>query len=254
MQRRNLGKLHRVIEELRKLRERSTESVGVADVMLRLLSEIDPTEDILPADFNDFCELQHQMPDVRVTNPADMAYDKDYVQRLKPIVERALAEPVLPDHSRFPTVKDGVLRSILERDLVDAEQCLRRQLWKPAIVLSGSILEAALYEYLLRNTAWTMDPQRKGAPKRKRSPKDITKTDLDNQWTLQELVHFACANDIIKKYREDTISDVLRTPRNLIHPMKEVREKGRVDEGAASVSLTMLKDLLAELAARPERV
>jgi len=172
---------------------------------------------------------------------------------LRDAVDAALATPLPVSESRFPTVMDDRLRDILDRDLQQAEECLKLQLWKSAIVLAGSVLEAALYEYLLRNPAWTMDSARNSIPAYRGKVKDITKSDLENQWTLRDLVFFYCENGLIRKYKESSITDVLRAPRNLIHPMKEFREKARVDEGAASVSLAMLLDLLSEISSLPEK-
>jgi len=164
------------------------------------------------------------------------------LKKLKTAIEETLRAPIPQTESMFPYIKDDLLRDMLDRDFMDARVANEFQQWKACIVLCGGIVEALLYEYLLRDPRWTMDAARKSLPK-----KDITKTDLANQWSLAELIKFAVDNGIIKKYKQASLDDVIRTPRNLIHPMKEVRQAGRVDQGAARMSLAMLEEIKSEL-------
>jgi hypothetical protein len=47
----------------------------------------------------------------------------------------------------FDFIKDKKLKIILQRDYTSAKKCLKYQLWKPCIVLYGSIIEAVILEY-----------------------------------------------------------------------------------------------------------
>lgn len=46
----------------------------------------------------------------------------------------------------FDFIKDTGLKNLLQRDYRSAQACLKNQLWKPAIILYGSIIEAILIE------------------------------------------------------------------------------------------------------------
>mgnify|MGYP001581828271 CR=1 FL=1 len=110
----------------------------------------------------------------------------DWVRTDGCIPNDALMYPIPIEESSFPFVDDEELRDMLDRDLQDAELCFAERLWKPCMVLCGGILEALLYEYLLRDSAWTM--AQKGVPQHKGKPREITKGDLENQWTLEQLI------------------------------------------------------------------
>ncbi len=46
----------------------------------------------------------------------------------------------------FDFVKNNKLRLLLQRDYQSAKKCLQNELWKPAIILYGSLIEAVLRE------------------------------------------------------------------------------------------------------------
>jgi hypothetical protein len=144
------------------------------------------------------------------------------------------------------------MRNVLDRDLIEAEECLARAFWKPAMILCGSILEAALYEFLRRNSKWTMDePARKGIPKCRGTPRDITKDDWGNQWSLEDLIDFVCDNEILGKDAEHWRGSLhlLRKHRNLVHPTAELRKEANknVSEAAAQQCYGTLRGFLEVL-------
>lgn len=47
----------------------------------------------------------------------------------------------------FDFIKNKKLKSLLQRDYRSAKECLKFKLWKPCIILYGSIIEAILIEY-----------------------------------------------------------------------------------------------------------
>lgn len=175
------------------------------------------------------------------------------VLAVRQIVNDILDAPPSPQQSRFHYIADAEFRRILERDVDEAESSLRHDNWKACIVLCGSILEAALYEYLLRDPTWTMDPSRSNVPSISGSAtkKDIRRTDLANQWTLDDLIKFAVTNGVVKGYTTQHIRDAVQQPRNLIHPRKEIRSGVTVDRGRAGVSIETLKALLDEIGQLP---
>lgn len=98
-----------------------------------------------------------------------------------------------------------------------------------------------------------MSRDRKNKPKRRGGgEKNIGGHDMDDQWTLKDLIDFAGANEMLKRYNPATLHDALREPRNFIHPMKEIRGGELVDEHTAQVSLNMVRGALAELVTLPE--
>jgi len=167
----------------------------------------------------------------------------EIVGKLKKAIEALLNVPLPLNESRFPTIKDEMLRGILERDLDEAASSFTIGNWKSCQVICGSILEAALYEYLLRNPAWTM--KQPAVPvDRKGKLKDIE--DKAGTWTLADLIDFCCANKLID-LKPETLKDTLKDPRNLIHPMAERREAGKVDRETAQLCLAMTEAVLKAL-------
>ena len=193
--------------------------------------EIDEFADIEPDDLCKFMSIREG-----ISLRAKVG-EKSIVFTLPEIIQRAIAKPLPQIESRFPSVTDTALRDILDRDLFEAEDSLKRRRWKPAMVFCGSVLEAALYEFLRRNPTWTMDLSRKG-PKFKGVPKDITKDNIENQWTLEQLIEFVCENTLLDPKPDTwktTLHNFIRRYRNLVHPIAELRKQAnqQVSEEAA---------------------
>ena len=58
----------------------------------------------------------------------------------------------------FASVTEERLRQILDADYRELQVCISNQAWKAAIVLSGSIAEAVLTDYLLCESSLPSDP------------------------------------------------------------------------------------------------
>jgi len=252
-------KLHRVEETLAQFRSVSDISDQYA-LVPELSAELEKLDSGLDVDKADRKEFARHRSGIRTF--AKHAGDNNrawlHIDAMRQIIVRALAAPVPPAESGSPTVKDLGFRALLDRDLAEAELLFENRFFKPSSVFAGGVLEALLYEYLLRNPAWTMDPARRAIPSYRPGrgappqPKAITSADLREQWTLQELIEFACANGLVNSYNAPALHDTLRDPRNFIHPMKEIRSGQTIDEHIAKVSLAMIQAIVAEIGRLPD--
>lgn len=246
-----LKKVHWLLQEI----ENTSDTTGIISNLLRALSQrledVDEFDDIEPADLSEFVNVRESIASLASRHSGN----KQALGKLPEIIKRAIEKPLPPIESRFPSVTDAALRDILDRDLFEAEDSLKRGRWKPAMVFCGSVLEAAMYEFLRRNPTWTMDPSRNG-PKFKGVAKDITKDDIENQWTLEQLIEFFCENKLLDPKPETwktTLHNFIRRYRNLVHPMAELRKQAnqQVSEEAARQCHANLVAVLAILEKLP---
>ncbi len=129
----------------------------------------------------------------------------------------------------LPFVADDRLRAILERDVAELEGCLRAEAHKAAMVLSGSIIEAILVDYFIRN------------PPGGKNPDAILSTDLAT------LIAEAVKAGVLSESSRD-LSTVVRNYRNLIHPGRELRGGTQVSKEAAQVAYNLLIMITREMA------
>lgn len=118
-------------------------------------------------------------------------------------------------------VSDDKLRQMVERDDWELQQCLQHELWKSAIVLAGSLVEAVLVDYFLTISTT------------KRLPQQVLKADLAT------LTEWAESEALISPQTKQ-LSTVLRHYRNLIHPGRERREEQDCDGETAQVANILL--------------
>lgn len=98
----------------------------------------------------------------------------------------------------FDFIKNKDLKSLLQRDFKSAKTCLDNELWKPSIVLYGSIIEAVLIE--------------------------ITKAK-----TFNDALELAKKNDIISEKEYHKIH-MIRDLRNFVHLHKELEEQEEIND------------------------
>jgi len=99
----------------------------------------------------------------------------------------------------FDFIKNKELKKLLQRDYTSAKTCLGNKLWKPCIILYGSIIEAILIEML----------------KGKR--------------TFSEALESAYKNKVIPEQDYHKIH-IVRDLRNYVHLHKELKEKKDINE------------------------
>lgn len=153
----------------------------------------------------------------------------------------------------FPSVTNPDVKKIVERDYRELTQkAFPDGSWKSTLILSGSILEAVLYDRLTRDAAAvvaSMGSTR--APKKSAAKgggvKDIALDDYDNQWSLSDMIKVACDLGVLPYDNEKAIHQVLREYRNYVHPRFEVQAGILIGEGHATASKGMLDVMLDQI-------
>lgn len=249
----NIDLLENTAEMIMQVKRKSGEGYSPAKAFIshlhNQLHNIDPYKDVLKADRMKFiaARFAYQADDFKVNYLSQSGGSTDQiVSDLETIVNNALAEPMRPEESPFKHFKDKKLQAILERDLIEVQKTFEARAYKACIVLCGSILETALYEFLRRDVVRTNTKAIDWF--KHKNPKSIEGDD----WKLFELIAFACAHNLLPKDREETFHDTLRDPRNLIHPTAELKGAHKIDEDNAGMSKHALMVALAELYKKDE--
>lgn len=226
MDRERLENCRTLIDDVLSKRVRDDNVAAVAGYLTRILNELDA--------MNNFHDAASRSSFLRVLADLNRGFKEGSIsnmnlsiQILNPLIVGALNSPIPPSVSKFSSIVDADLRNILDRDLFEAEDSLKRGRWKPAMVFCGSVLEAVMYDFLRRNPTWTMDAARKSIPKCKGASRDISKDDMENQWSLDQLIEFFCDNQLLDPKPDtwkSTLHNFIRRYRNLVHPMAELRK------------------------------
>lgn len=131
--------------------------------------------------------------------------------------------------STFDFVTGEEFRSVLESDARELTACVDSGAWKAVLVLSGSIVEALLVDYLM-SSGW-----------QKKSGKDPLKLEL------AEAVA-ACKNEGVLTPRTADLCSVVRSYRNLIHPGRTIRLGDKADEPGARIAQSLVGIIVSEIA------
>lgn len=131
---------------------------------------------------------------------------------------------------KFDFIKTEEFRVSLESDYAELKKCCDSKSWKSALVLSGSIIEALLIDYLTESPATV--------PK----GKDILRLDLS------EVIAISKDNKIISQRVADLCS-VIRSYRNLIHPARQFRLKEQPPtKQSADIAVALVELVVNEIA------
>jgi hypothetical protein len=106
--------------------------------------------------------------------------------------------------------------------------CLEAKAYKSVLVLSGSIIEALLLEFLLNNP-----------------PKGYTKSKVD-KLRFFELIDLSESINLISKTTKD-LSTVIREYRNYIHPSKELRSESDINEDKAIIASRLVNMVISSV-------
>lgn len=136
--------------------------------------------------------------------------------------------------AKFDFISGEGFRASLESDYHELLTAMEYKAWKTVHVLSGSIIEAVLVDYLV-----TIDYKNK-------SSKDPL------EMTLGELIA-ACKKEGILTQRSADLSSVVKDYRNLIHPGRVVRVREPVDEKGAQVALALVEMIIKDVAQTKEQ-
>jgi len=128
----------------------------------------------------------------------------------------------------FDFIIDEQLRESLESDYRELLACLSSRAWKATHVLSGSIVEALLVDYLLGAGYDAEDPLK---------------------MTLEKLVQAAQAAGVLSQKAAD-LSSVIRGYRNLIHPGRVKRLDEVVNEEGAQIAAVLVSLIVREVSAK----
>ena len=129
---------------------------------------------------------------------------------------------------KFNFISDDLFRHNLENDYLELEKCLSNKSYKSVLILSGSIIEAILIDYLI-----SLDLN------------GLTKSKL-LKWDLNNAIKKCFELNIISE-KSKNLSDVVRNYRNLIHPGRTVRTKIILDENDAIVAKSLVEIIIKEV-------
>ncbi|MFH1867168.1 MAG: hypothetical protein ABIJ81_03775 [Patescibacteria group bacterium] len=127
----------------------------------------------------------------------------DYTRRLQIKIQKRLY--INEEYRRrkgnrtFNFIRNIKLRGLLQRDYKSAKECLKYKLWKPCIILYGSIIEAIILEF---------------------SP---------NSKTYSDALNIAKENKLITEKSYYKIQ-MIRDLRNYVHLYKELKETSDINE------------------------
>lgn len=124
----------------------------------------------------------------------------------------------------FAFMFDQSLRKIAERDYAELENLNPHVATKSTLTLSGSIIEALLFDALVASEKWTVEKA------------------CEN--TLKSMIAVAHASGIIT---EDRLTDAVRSSRNLIHPGREIRDNVVFDETDAEAAKVAVKIVMRQV-------
>ncbi|GAL01285.1 hypothetical protein JCM19314_729 [Nonlabens ulvanivorans] len=128
----------------------------------------------------------------------------------------------------FNFIQDHQFKRILIRDYVELNNCLESKAFKSVLVLSGSIIEALLLEFLLNNP-----------------PNGYTKSKI-NKLKFFELIELSETINLISKTTKD-LSTVIREYRNYVHPNKELRSKSDINEDKAVIACRLVNMVISSV-------
>lgn len=128
----------------------------------------------------------------------------------------------------FDFISDDKLKQILIRDYNELTSCTDCKAYKSVLILTGSIVEAILVDYL--------SVYMEG----KKSTQDLLKLDLFS------LIKLGIDNELISEQTEG-LSTVVRYYRNLIHPGKEKRTGQKFDKNTAAVAVNLLNIIVEDI-------
>jgi hypothetical protein len=138
------------------------------------------------------------------------------------------------DRLAFEFVADDQIRPHLVSDAVELSACLEGGAWKACIVLSGSIIEALLIDYL-RNVGFS-----------ERATKDPLRM------TLEDLIK-ACRDEGGLNDDAEHLAHAVRGYRNLIHPGRAIRQDDLPSRETAVIAESLVRVISQQLSQRPNK-
>jgi len=128
----------------------------------------------------------------------------------------------------FDFIADSRFRTLLTRDYLELQKCLKNEASKSVLILSGSILEAALSDFFIQ------------FPIDGKSESSILKSNLGT------LIDIAESEKIITS-KEKNLATVVKDYRNLIHPGKEIRKDEKFNSESATIAAKVVDIILKSI-------
>jgi hypothetical protein len=154
----------------------------------------------------------------------------------------------IPSPRSFSFIHDDRLRELVCRDYRELHlKLFQSRAWKSVVALSGSILEAVLWDQLAvdetkaRRVAATL-PRLEGS--------EVGRGQPLKDWFLAELIEVACSPEIglLPAETKNLIHRSLRKHRNLIHPRQEIKKQLECTEAIAGLAKNALDHICDHLA------
>ena len=147
---------------------------------------------------------------------------------------------------QFNFLHDIDLKNIVERDYFELSTILfPERAWKSIVIMSGSILEAILFDVLSNENNINNTNNSTKAPKNQNG-ENIT-IQNGRHWTLQKLIEVSVDIEILPEKRALSIDQVLRDYRNFVHPKKEIRAQHECTEAEAYMAKGSLDGVINHL-------
>ena len=252
-----LSVLHEDLVRLGKGPPNATLTIALLKHVVSVAGDVHPHDFLEAASRDRFLEVRERLEQYASRGGGDEGGIRGDAQLMAQIIQILIEQPKPRNESAFSWIGDKKLRSILDRDHTEAVSLLSGHCYKSCIVMCGSILEAVLYAVLREDPDWVKGrpsclPQKNIGSKSSPDwqPRDISSNAEEDQWKLDDLAKCCCAHGVLEKSREGTLTDVLRQPRNLIHPTVETRGKHGVSLEQAKASLSVLELILHDLGTR----
>lgn len=131
--------------------------------------------------------------------------------------------------SSFDFVADDEFRRVLESDKREMRRCAETEAWKAVHVLSGSIIEAVLLDYLVSE--------------RHLRKEDALKMDLG------KAIELSAKKSIISE-KVSELASAVKGYRNLVHAGRSIRTREIPDAHSAHIVINVLEMILAEIGGR----
>lgn len=198
------------------------------------LRRLDP-RDFAPASRATFVRQRAHLK-VWVDSTNNLTGNKTLIQLLTDII-KTLADYGGPGRYAkrrgFDWLSSSEVQAIVERDYAELHEVLLPDgAWKSTVVMSGSLLEAILYDLMFKDAARSVTALAANA-----APKASLKAGGGvlpfDDWKLHAMIKVAVEIGLLTKERAETFDQVLRDYRNFVHPAKELRSKHPCGEGEA---------------------
>jgi hypothetical protein len=143
-----------------------------------------------------------------------------------------------PDFS--PICRDQALAELLAERWEEAQRAIGAQAYLAAVVITGSLLEGALYAAFDKHEATA---KAHGPHDKKGDPKPLV------EWTMSELIDAALKGKWIE-LEIKKFSDSLRDYRNLVHPQQQLKLATKPTEATSDICWRVASHALKQLVSR----